>query len=381
MDYCGGSWVEISSARLKGNAEAVGRATGRGTEGVIAVVKADAYGHGAAGVAAILREAGVRRFAVAYVAEGEEIRAAVPDAALIFLLGRATAADVPALRRGGITAAVVSTEHARELSAAAVADGGGALPMHIKLDTGMGRLGFVCPAQVEEAVAALALPGLRVEGACMHFAKVEPEADPAWAAEQGRKFAEATARLASAAGRPLFRHTSATRAALLLEGSDYDAVRVGIALYGYETAGVAGGRFETAPVLSWKTRVVQAKPVPAGFRCGYDATWTARKPSLLATLAVGYADGYRRTFGNTAEVLLHGVRCRVAGRVSMNWLIVDATPVAGRGEEVRPGDEAVLIGRQGPEAVWADELARIDGTISYEILTSLSHRLERRTVC
>lgn len=376
-EYCGGSWVEVSKGRLAENVRRVGAATGKGAEGVIAVVKADAYGHGAKGVARALREAGVRKFAVAYVAEGAEVRESVPDAELVFLLGRASGADVGALRRWGITAAVVSEEHARELSEAALADGGGPLGVHVKLDTGMGRLGFVCPEQTAEAVAAARMPGLRVEGACMHFAKVEPVSEPEWAEGQHRKFVAACEAVEEAAERRLFRHTSATRAALLMGAADHDAVRVGIALYGYETKGVEGGRFVTEPVLSWKTRMTLVKRVPEGFRCGYDGTWAAGRESVVATLAVGYADGYRRSFGNRAPVLVNGVRCPVAGRVSMNWLIADVTEAVKRGP-VRVGDEVVLIGRQGEESVWADELAALDGTISYEILTSLSNRLERR---
>lgn len=376
-EYCGGSWVEVSKGRLAENVRQVGTATGKGPEGVIAVVKADAYGHGAKGVARALREAGVRKFAVAYVAEGAEVREAVPDAELVFLLGRASGADVGALRRWGITAAVVSEEHARKLSEAALADEGGPLGVHVKLDTGMGRLGFVCPEQTAEAVAVARMPGLRVEGACMHFAKVEPVSEPEWAEGQHRKFVAACEAVEEAAGRRLFRHTSATRAALLMGAADHDAVRVGIALYGYETKGVEGGRFVTEPVLSWKTRVTLVKRVPEGFRCGYDGTWAAGRESVVATLAVGYADGYRRSFGNRAPVLVNGVRCPVAGRVSMNWLIADVTEAVKRGP-VRVGDEVVLIGRQGEESVWADELAALDGTISYEILTSLSNRLERR---
>lgn len=373
MDYCGGSWLELGRGALRGNVEAVGKGTGGE---VIAVVKADAYGHGLEGMARELRGAGVRRFAVAYVAEGAEVRRAVPDAELIFLLGRAGAGDVGALRKWGITAAVVDEGHAEELSAAALKDGEGAVAVHVKFDTGMGRLGFVWPEKREEALRAARFPGLDVRGACMHFAKVEPEADPEWAARQHGKFVEAAAALEGALGRKIFRHSSATRAALLLPEAGWDAVRVGISLYGYETAGVEGGRFETRPVMQWKTRVVQVKRVPAGFHAGYDGTWRAERETVLATLSVGYADGYRRSFGNRADVLLGGRRCRVAGRVSMNWLIVDA----GADAQVKVGDEAVLMGEQGGEAVWADELARLDGTISYEILTGLSRQLERRWV-
>lgn len=369
---CGGSWVELDAGAVRRNAEAV-RAGCGGAE-IIGVVKADAYGHGLAGMARALRAAGVKRFAVAYASEGAAVRRAVPDAELVFVLGRVGGEEVGEARAWGLTPAVADEEHARELSAAALADGGGPLEVHVKVDTGMGRLGFVWPAEREAALRAAGMPGLRVEGACTHFAKVEPEDDPEWAPRQHAKFAGAVAALEGALGRRIFKHSSATRAALLLPEAGWDAVRVGIALYGYETRGVAGGRFETEPVLQWKTRVMQVKRVPAGFRAGYDGTWKAERETRLATLAVGYADGYRREFGNRAEVLLGGRRCRVAGRVSMNWLIVDAGPDG----DVRAGDEAVLIGRQGNEAVWADELASLAGTISYEILTGIGRGVERR---
>lgn len=377
MEYCGGSWLELGREALRGNVEAVKAGTGCGSP--IAVVKADAYGHGLEGMAKELRAAGVRRFAVAYVAEGVEVRKAVPDAELVFLLGRAGAGDVGSLRAWGITPGVVSTEHAAELDAAARADGGGPLGVHLKLDTGMGRLGFPVPAALGEAKSVLGLEGLRVEGLCMHFAKVDPVGDPGWAEGQRERFAAAGAELEAASGRRLFRHASATAAALLLPAADGDSVRVGISLYGYGTE-AEGGRFRTAPILQWKTKVVQVKRVPKGFTAGYDGTWRAERETILATLSVGYADGYRRSFGNRAEVLLGGRRCRVAGRVSMNWLIVDAGPAGGPGESIRPGDEAVLLGEWGGEHVWADELAKLDGTISYEILTGISRQLERRVV-
>lgn len=377
MQFCGGSWAELSAGRLAANAKAVAAAVA--PAGVIAVVKADAYGHGLSECAKILRGAGVKRFAVAYVAEGVAVRKAVPDAELVFLLGRAGAGDVGSLRAWGVTPGVVSTEHAAELDAAARADGGGPLGVHLKLDTGMGRLGFPVPAALDDAKSVLGLEGLRVEGLCMHFAKVDPVGDPGWAEGQRERFAAAGAVLEAAAGRRLFRHASATAAALQLPAADGDSVRVGISLYGYGTE-AEGGRFRTAPILQWKTKVVQVKRVPKGFYAGYDGTWRAERETILATLSVGYADGYRRSFGNRAEVLIGGRRCKVAGRVSMNWLIVDAGPAGGPGESIRPGDEAVLLGESGGEHVWADELAKLDGTISYEILTGISRQLERRVV-
>lgn len=370
MNYCNGSWVEVDLNRLRRNVESI--RNGLGSTTMIAVVKSDAYGHGLAGMARGLRSAGVRNFAVAYAAEAETVRREVPDAERIVVLGVVDPELVPMLMRERITPVVVSLEQARALSAAAVA-AGGRLRVHMKLDTGMGRLGFVCPADVAEAVEAAKLPGLDVEGACMHFAIVEPERHPEAAEGQARKFAPAVEALEAALGRRLFRHMSSSRAALLMPECDQDGVRIGISLYGYGSP-KAEGRFATEPILQWKSRVMQVKSVPAGFPVGYYGAYVTERPTDLAVVSCGYTDGYLRLLGNTGDVLIGGKRRRVAGRVSMNWLTVDLGPDSG----VKAGDEVVLLGEQGGESVWADELARHCKTIAYEILTDISRQIERR---
>lgn len=370
MNYCNGSWVEVDLRRLRRNVESIQRGLGRTT--MIAVVKSDAYGHGLAGMARGLRAAGVRHFAVAYPAEAEIVRREVPDAERIVVLGVATPADVPLLLHDRITPVIVSLDHARALSDAALA-AGARLRVHLKLDTGMGRLGFVCPADVPAAAESLRQPGLDIEGACMHFAIVEPERHPEAAAGQAKKFAAAMETLEAAAGRRLFRHMSSSRAALLMPDCDQDAVRIGISLYGYGSSR-ADGRFATQPILQWKSRVMQVKSVPAGFAVGYYGAYVTDRPTDIAVVSCGYTDGYLRLLGNTGDVLVRGKRRRVAGRVSMNWLTVDLGPDSG----VQPGDEVVLLGEQGGERVWADELARHCKTIAYEILTDISRQIERR---
>jgi alanine racemase len=370
--YCEGSWVEVDLDRLRGNAEAI-RASLGGAE-LIAVVKADAYGHGLESVAAALGRSGVRRFAVAYVAEASVVRGAVPDAELILVLGAARPAEVPRMLRDRITPVVVSLDHGRALSAAAVA-AGGRLGVHLKLDTGMGRLGFVCPAEIPQAAEIVRLPGLDVQGICTHFAMVEPEKKPTAARSQAEKFRQALPVIEAAAGRRLFRHMSSSRAALLLPECDQDAVRMGISLYGYGAA-EAGRRFTTVPVLSWKARVMQVKTVPAGFAVGYYGSYRTSVATDLATISCGYTDGYQRHLGNKGQVLIGGKRRPVVGRVSMNWISADLGPDSG----VKAGDEVVLIGEQGAERIWADELAKHCGTIAYEILTGISRQIERRYI-
>lgn len=369
MNY-DGSWVEVDLKKLRGNVEAIRSSLG-GAE-LMTVIKSDAYGHGLEAVAAALGRAGVARFAVAYAAEAAAVRAAVPEATLILVLGAAFPAEVPKMLRARISPVVVSAEHARALSDAAVA-AGGRLGVHVKLDTGMGRLGFVCPAEIESAAGVARLPGLEIQGVCTHFAMVEPEKKPTAAKSQAEKFRQALPIIEAAAGRRLFRHMSSSRAALLLPECDHDAVRVGISLYGYGAA-EKDKRFATVPVLSWKSRVMQVKKVPAGFAVGYYGSYKTAAPTELATISCGYADGYQRHLGNKGHVLIGGKRRPVVGRVSMNWISADLGPDSG----IQAGDEVVLIGAQAGEAIWADELAKHCGTIAYEILTGISRQIERR---
>jgi alanine racemase len=368
--FCDGSWVDVDLRRLCGNAQVIRAALGSGD--LMAVIKADAYGHGLAPVAAALQACGVDRFAVAYVAEAAAVRAAAPAARQILVLGVAGAADVPRLLEARITPVVVSAEQGRALSDAALA-AGGRLGVHVKLDTGMGRLGFVCPAETEQAAGMARLPGLELTGVCTHFSMVEPEKKPTAARGQAERFRQALPVIEAAAGRRLFRHMSSSRTALLLPDCDHDAVRVGIALYGYG-ASEADKRFATRPVLSWKSRVIQVKAVPAGFAVGYYASYKTPAPTDLAIISCGYTDGYQRHLGNKGQVLIGGRRRPVVGRVSMNWIAADLGPASG----VQAGAEAVLIGEQGGERIWADELAKHCGTIAYEILTGISRQIERR---
>lgn len=383
MNPPNGSWVELDSATIQRNARAIQASLSPSTC-MIAVVKSDAYGHGLADYARTLRQAGVKHFALAYAFEAAVVREAVPDAELLLVLGGAAEDDVPMMLEKQITPMVVSLEAARRFAEAAV-HAGGTLSVHLKLDTGMGRLGFRMPAELADASAAACLPGLFVAGVGTHFPMVEPERYGRMLCGQMDGFREAVEALERLLGRRLFRHASSSRAALLLPEYDWDAVRVGIALYGYGGS-AEGGRFHTRPVLQWKARLVQVRDVPAGFPVGYYSAYRTTAPTRLGVVSCGYADGYNRLLGNVntgdepqktrGVVLVHGKRCPVAGRVSMNWISVDL----GADSPARPGDEVVLLGEQGGEAVWADELAKHCKTIPYEILTGISRTLERRMV-
>jgi alanine racemase len=361
------SWIEINLGVLKSNIRALRAAIPAQTE-VIFVVKADAYGHGAVPIARAAAEEGITWFAVAYLDEALKIRAALPEVNLL-VLGVVATEAMDELLDQRIFPVVTSLEHGQMLAAAARSRGR-VLPVHLKVDTGMGRLG-VQWHEAAEAVRQLdAEGGLEWAGVCSHFARVEPE-QPDHTAVQAQRFDAALVALPSA----VFKHLSSSRAALYFPDWDLSGVRQGIVLYGYG-ANDPKGRFQTRPILQWKTRVVQVKKVPADFSVGYYSTYRTEYPTQIATLAVGYADGYNRALSNKGDVLIGGRRCAVVGRVSMNWITVDIGPEA----RVRVGDEAVLIGQQGDEAVWADELSRICRTIAYEILTSLNASLERRYI-
>ncbi|NOU36501.1 MAG: alanine racemase [Kiritimatiellaceae bacterium] len=361
------SWIEIDLGRLKQNVRALRSAIPAETA-VILVVKADAYGHGLVPTAKAAAEEGINWFAVAFLDEALKIRAALPDVNIL-VLGLVMPEHVSELLEKRIFPVITCLEHGLALAGAARARGM-ALPVHLKVDTGMGRLGV----QWDEAGAVVnALDeagGLEWAGVCSHFARVDPD-QPDHASAQAAKFHDVLNVLPST----VFKHLSSSRAALYFPDWDLNGVRQGIVLYGYG-ANDPKGRFQTRPILQWKARVVQVKKVPADFAVGYYGTYRTEYPTQIATLAVGYADGYNRALSNKGDVLIGGRRCAVVGRVSMNWITADV----GLDARVKTGDEAVLIGEQGEESIWADELSKICRTIPYEILTSIHASLERKYI-
>lgn len=361
------SWVEIDLNQLKQNVRTLRASIPEKTD-VMLVVKADAYGHGVVPVAKAASEEGVRWFVVAFLDEALKIRAALPDVQIL-VVGLVLPEHVGVLLENKIFPVVTCLEHGLALAAEARVRGR-TLPVHLKVDTGMGRLGVQWNEAVDVVKKLDEAGGLEWSGVCSHFARVEPEA-PDHAAVQAVRFESVWKALPPT----VFRHIASSRASMYFPDWDMNGVRQGIVLYGYGATDPKG-RFQTSPILQWKTRVVQVKRVPADFAVGYFSTYHTEYPTQLATLAVGYADGYNRALSNRGDVLIGGRRCAVVGRVSMNWITVDVGPDA----VVKVGDEAVLIGKQGDEAIWADELAHICRTIAYEILTSIHAALERRYI-
>jgi len=349
----------------------------------VGVVKADAYGHGAAPVARALAAAGAPWLGVALVEEGLELRAANLELP-IMVLGGAFGGAWDELLRHRLTPVLTSPDQVDALGAAARALGLRA-EAHLELDTGMGRLG-ARPDQLPAVLSALrAAPEVALTGLCTHFAGADTD-DAEGNQRQIRLFHEAAAALSAAGLAPLL-HATNSAGTLRLPDVRQDLSRPGILLYGYLSYGPeldapAAARDAAArlrPALSWRTAVVHLKEVPAGTRISYGGHWGASRPSRIATLPVGYADGYDRRlsgrpgFGR-AEVLVRGRRAPVVGTVCMDMIMVDVTGVPG----AALGDEVVLLGAQGAERIDADELARRAGTISYEILCGISRRVPRR---
>lgn len=364
------TWLEIDHGVLRQNLQAARGALSPRSE-IILVVKANAYSHGMADVATHAREAGIRWFLVARMDEAVELRRAVADANIL-LLGAVWPTDFSELMQYRITPMLISEKQAEALAAEARRHNA-VLPCHAKVDTGMGRFGFPWQQSAAALCRLQAGGGLDIRGLCMHFASAGRSADP-FAATQAQRFQSVVEACARQGMTGLFRHISNSAGYLGHPEWDMDGVRMGILMYGY------GGRrsiprIETRPFLQWKTRVVQVRHVPAEFPVGYLSTHVTPAPTCLATIDVGYSDGFSRLMSNKGCVLVGGRRAKVVGRVTMNFTTIDA----GSDAAIAEGDEVVLIGRQGSESLWADELARWCQTIPYEILTSIRSEVLART--
>lgn len=357
------TWTELDLDILGENIRALRQALRPGT-GIIFLVKANAYGHGMEQVAVHAAGSGIGWFAVAHIDDALALRSAVPEARII-LTSATLPQDAMACAEAGIAALAVDAEQARGL-AAAIAGTGRTLTVHAEVDTGMGRLGFAWETAAPHLYAIARQEGLHLEGVCTHFASSDSP-DPAFLIEQADRFRRVIDTCRGSGLHVPMRHVSNSGAILADPSLDFDAVRPGIMLYGYPPSRLNQRPVAVRPFLQWKTRVIQVKEVPADFPVSYDSTYRTAHRTCLATLDAGYADGYTRHLSSKGIVLIGGRRHQIAGRVTMNLMVVDLGP----DHSVRAGDEVVLIGRQGNESIWADELAALAGTIPYEILTSI----------
>ena len=337
---------------------------------VYAVVKADAYGHGAVPVAARLARAGADRFAVANPEEGAALRRG-GIAGEILVLSRVDPEDVPRLAAYGLTPTLYDAAQAEAIAAAAGGLSGAVpLPVHLELDTGMGRAGF----RAEELDFVIALfqhaPGLRLAGT---FANLSRADDPSSleTARQVERLRAAASRLRDAGLAPGLVHAANSAAILGAEPAWLDAVRPGLALYGVAPRGFSEAA-ALVPAMTLEARVTAVRRIPADTPLGYGGRFVTERPTTIAVLPIGYHDGFRRSFSGRVAVLLGGKRAPVVGAVSMDVTLVDTSDAP-----VRRGDRAVCLGTDGRETVTAWELADAAGTIPYEILCGIGPRVPR----
>ena len=398
-------WVEISTSAFEHNyrllrqtarSHGLGRAASESETApeLLAIVKADAYGHGLEICAKAAEKAGARWLGVTSAEEAVAARRICPDAEILIISGpfRGQGADVLAQR---LTCVVWDSWQLQELAAAAndANSQHDSVPVHLELDTGMSRQG-VDSEQVDAILAQFSLyPSLRLTGLMTHlYAADEP--DSITTETQFKTLGLLVEKIHSAAMRPQWLHVG--NSAALLAGSAWNhlleicrqfqlrpMMRPGLALYGlapqfspHEPPAVAEWRKSLQPVLTWKTKVVSVRTIQPGQTIGYNGTFVATEPMRLALLAVGYADGLKRALSNRGAVLVRGKRAPIIGRISMDQTLVDVTDIPG----VTPEDEVVLLGRQEDECITADDHAAWAQTVSWEIFTSITARVERRSV-
>jgi len=377
------SWIEISEERLQGNYGVLGERAGAGTT-VMAVVKANAYGHGAEQCAVALARTGSAWFGVADVREGAAVRCALDAAgfvgAQVLVLCGLLVEDVAELVQHRLTPVVWTVEQVRALG------GHPGMQVHIELETGMGRQGCRPGAELDAVLDAIEAAGLSLGGLMTHFCAAEVVGS-AKTREQMAEFERAVSHVDSRNIKPECVHAGASSsldnpnwypewlAGLAASVGAKPMVRCGIGLYGYCNPLEDGEpviRPKLLPVMTWKTRVLDVRQVEAGDCIGYNSTFTARSWMRLALLPIGYADGLRRSLSSTNAreggwVMIRGQRAPIVGRVSMNLTMVDVSRING----VAVGEEAVLLG----DGITADDHARLAGTISYEILCGVRGEL------
>jgi alanine racemase len=363
------TWVEISLDALRSNIEGFQRILPAGMK-QMAVVKADAYGHGAVEVSKEVLAAGVDYLGVAFFDEALELRNAGITAPIL-VLGYTPPEGVERARELDVTIAVYSHDVLKELQAQ---QNKKKLKIHIKLDTGMGRLGLHTE---EDAIPfieqALTLPNVEVEGMFTHYASAD-EVDKSYTLEQYRRFERIVSYFTDKGVKFPYIHAGNSAAAIDLPGLTYSMVRLGISMYGlYPSEDVDQTKIELKPVLSLKTGIVHLKTLSPGSGVSYGTIYHTKGEEQIGTLPIGYADGYSRMLSGKAEVLVRGKRVPIVGRICMDQCMINVSDIL----DVQSLDEVVLIGEQDGERITAEDVARQLGIINYEIICMISHRVAR----
>lgn len=364
------TWVEIDLGAIGHNVSRVKEIVGPNVE-VMAVLKADAYGHGALRVARTALLHGASQIATACLSEAIAIRRH-GIVAPILILGYTPPWQAAEIVRWGAQATVFSREVAEYISRAAMLAGASPVPVHVKVDTGMGRLGLD-PKDAPDFVEAIGkLPGIEIRGIFTHFAMADYH-DKAHALSQLERFNWVLTRLAERGIEVRYVHAANSAATLSLPQSRFNLVRLGIAMHGLDPSSEVRCPEDFKSALSFKTQIAQVKSFPVGVCVSYGCRFTTSRPSKIAVIPVGYGDGFRRSPASWGEVLVRGKRAPIVGTVCMDMSMIDVTDIPG----VHPGNEVVLIGSQGEDRLTVEDVASRLGTINYEVVTQLLSRVPR----
>jgi alanine racemase len=363
------AWAEVDLAAFRTNVETVANIVPDTTK-VMPVIKANGYGIGATMAARAVQN--LRKVAGFAVATPEEALALRDDGidGTILVLGPCTHRAMALLAYRNISVAVASVHGLKDARSAA-RDVGVNLKIHLKIETGMGRVGIQPGHDLNSVIRELKEGSeVEVEGVFTHFSAAD--VDKAYTEKQFAAFTEALSQLEQSGIRPRYRHASNSAAILDFPESHLDMVRPGIVIYGSFPDESLEGRAEIRPVLSLYAQVTHVKTVPEGSTIGYGRTYTVESPTTIATIPIGYADGYPRLLSGKGEVLLSGKRYPIAGRVCMDQTMIDVGS-----DPVKPGDKVTLIGTDGSETITVDDVARLSQTIAHEVLTGLTSRVPR----
>jgi alanine racemase len=365
----GRAWVEIDLDRLKENFRKVKRLVGPDKR-ILVAVKADAYGHSSVAVSRALAAEGVSTLGVASLEEAIEIKrggAEVP----VLILSPSSFMEVPEIVTEGFTSTVSNIEYARKLSVVARALNK-KMKVHVEVDTGMGRTGVNYSGAADFIRQVRELDSIQVEGIFTHFANAE-ESDKTFALEQLKRFTQVLEELKARSLEVPLVHAANSASLLDIRESHFNMVRPGLVIYGMYPSRWVKRQIDVEPVMTFKARIAHLNSIPRGETVSYGRTYAAPKDCTVAVVSVGYGDGYSRALSNKGEVLIRGKRFSIVGVVCMDLTMVDVTGHP----EIRVGDEVILMGKSGEEEISADELARLSGTISYDVTCSVGPRVPR----
>lgn len=362
-------WAEIDLSAIRHNIKEARRAVGEHVA-LMAVVKANAYGHGATQVAKAACEAGASWLGVALPEEGAYLRESGVTQPILILTEAAPPA-IPLMLDHTLTATIFSVRAAHALSEEAAARGK-TVGVHVKVDTGMNRVGLTPDRTLPFLRELRGLPGLEVEGIFTHFSEADdPESD--YTAYQLNRFRSLIRELEGEGICPPIKHAANSAAVYLHPDSHFDMVRVGISLYGLHPSNATKGLVDLKPAFELKARLSFVKDLACGEGVSYSRTYRTTCDTVIGTVPAGYGDGYPRSLSNKIEVLINGCRCPAVGNICMDQFMVDLGPDSA----VKVNDEVVLIGRQGNEQISVDDIAAILGTINYEVVCMISGRVPR----